>query len=96
MGGHNERFIYIEMCIGAWIQRERLGIVEIELPCTLRGDECPVQFLSTPLTIDFLNELRKPSKKLDDGGNEVVDTERLVLPCRRACTLTGRCDGEVP
>jgi hypothetical protein len=26
-------------------------------------------FYQRPLTIDFLNELRKPSKKLDDDGN---------------------------
>jgi hypothetical protein len=68
--------MYIELCIGAWIQRQRLGIVEIELPCTPREVMNAVfNFYQRPLTLDFLTALRKPNKKLDDYGNEFVDTE---------------------
>jgi hypothetical protein len=44
----------------------------------------PCSISINALTIDFLNELRKPSKKLDDDGNEVVDTEttRFAMPPR--------------
>jgi hypothetical protein len=43
MGG--QRTVHIHRNVyRTWIQRERLGIVEIELPCTLRGDDALFNF----------------------------------------------------
>jgi hypothetical protein len=76
MDGYNVRSVLIELNIGQWKERERLGIVEVEVPCTPRRVmDAIFAFYQRPLDAEFLSAIRASSKKVGDDGSMVSDDE---------------------
>ena len=76
MDGYNVRFMYIELTIGLWQERERLGIVEIELPCTPRQVmDAIYTFYQRPVCTEFLEAIRAPDRKVDESEDMMMVEE---------------------